>query len=361
MAQPLCRYFNKCNGCSLQHIDYEVQIEHKKQKAEKALGIGRVEVFQGSPYNYRNRLDLLFGKDSLGLRAKNSPSTVIDIERCEIVNEGVNELITEIRKHFLKNTFTSLKSLILRVSSMEKSIVFLLSRKESDLKNAIDSIRDFSKSTIADNVSVAYEGEDNSDLVQDAFLIKGNELMKEKIMGKEFSYSLTGFFQTNTEIAEKMNKFCNDIILKEDTKKNALIDLYGGVGVFGIVNANLFKEVAVVDNDFASMNASNFNVEKNEAKNIKVYNIDAQYVKRVSFKEPFYAIIDPPRSGMHQKTIEYLKVSKPQKIIYVSCNLEQLRKDIAKFKNYELGRTALFDMFPQTNHIEMIVEMNLKK
>ncbi|MBS3161724.1 23S rRNA (uracil-5-)-methyltransferase RumA, partial [Candidatus Woesearchaeota archaeon] len=70
-----------------------------------------------------------------------------------------------------------------------------------------------------------------------------------------------------------------------------------------------------------------------------------------------YVITDPPRSGMHPKTIQQLNVIKPEVIIYISCNIEQLGKDLEKFPGYKIKNAAMFDMFPQTNHIEAIVEM----
>jgi tRNA/tmRNA/rRNA uracil-C5-methylase (TrmA/RlmC/RlmD family) len=68
-------------------------------------------------------------------------------------------------------------------------------------------------------------------------------------------------------------------------------------------------------------------------------------------------ITDPPRSGMHPDTVIDLNKRKPKAIIYISCNIQQLSKDIPKFYDYDLKSAALFDLFPQTPHCEGVVEL----
>ena len=82
-------------------------------------------------------------------------------------------------------------------------------------------------------------------------------------------------------------------------------------------------------------------------------------IKNLQLKKPFVVIIDPPRTGMHNETIATLNKLLPLSIIYVSCNINQLRKDIPKFKQYNIKDVALFDQFPQTNHMEAVVELML--
>jgi len=89
--------------------------------------------------------------------------------------------------------------------------------------------------------------------------------------------------------------------------------------------------------------------------------LDAKNLKKLKFIQPLFVITDPPRSGMHPKTIEQLNILKPEIILYVSCNVEQLAKDIIKLKDYKIKSAAIFDLFPQTNHIEVIIELVKQK
>ena len=60
---------------------------------------------------------------------------------------------------------------------------------------------------------------------------------------------------------------------------------------------------------------------------------------------------------MHKDAITQLKALNPEVIIYVSCNAQQLKKDILKFSNYEIKSVGMFDLFPQTPHVETVVEL----
>ncbi len=75
-----------------------------------------------------------------------------------------------------------------------------------------------------------------------------------------------------------------------------------------------------------------------------------------------YAVItDPPRTGMHPRTIEELNKLAPDVMIYISCNTQQLAKELPKFKKYTVKSAAIFDLFPQTPHVEAIVELVKKQ
>jgi 23S rRNA (uracil1939-C5)-methyltransferase len=89
--------------------------------------------------------------------------------------------------------------------------------------------------------------------------------------------------------------------------------------------------------------------------------LDAMQLKKLDLPDSLFVITDPPRSGMHEKTIEQLKKLRPKVIVYVSCNVVQLGKDLPKFKDYRIRSAALFDLFPQTPHSEAVVELVLKE
>jgi len=73
MTEPLCKYFNECGGCSLQHIDYNIQVENKKKNLINFIKFSKIDdikVFSGNPYYYRNRMDMIFHKKGIGFRKK---------------------------------------------------------------------------------------------------------------------------------------------------------------------------------------------------------------------------------------------------------------------------------------------------
>ena len=183
------------------------------------------------------------------------------------------------------------------------------------------------------------------------------ETLTENYLGKKFGFSAFGFFQNNTEVAEMMLKYVHEIFSGYDIKNTQLLDLYGGVGTFGIINADLFENVVIVESYKPSVDMASINVTNNKIDNVSAVCLNAKSMGRIKFNDKLFVITDPPRSGMEQKTIDTLKKLKPEVIIYVSCNAEQLGKDIKKFKEYTIRSAALFDMFPQTRHCETVVEL----
>ena len=158
-------------------------------------------------------------------------------------------------------------------------------------------------------------------------------------------------------MAEKMLEYVHALLGKHDTKQAALLDLYGGVGTFGIILADLFQSVTTVESVPSCVKAAEKNIAENKVPNVKATLLDAMQLKKLTLQKPLFVVTDPPRSGMHPKTIQQLNVLQPEVIIYVSCNIQQLAKDLPKFKNYQIKSAALFDLFPQTPHVEAIVEL----
>ncbi len=367
MATPLCEYFGKCGGCSLQNVDYNQQVENKKRFLQKSIDFEDVKVFSDKEYFYRNRMDLIFTKHGIGFRQKNNYAQVVDIEKCVIADEKLNILISEVRKFFKNTDYFDLKRksgtfrfAVIRTPSEDSSISFVLNEDSTRLSDAIEKITEFSKITSANNIIVTYVPCNTDESISsEFFLVKGNDNLTETLIGKKFSYSAQGFFQNNTVMAEKMQMYCSELLKSYETKNAYLLDLYAGVGTFGIINAELFKEITIVESFKGCIDSAEINIKENNVKNAKAIMLDAEKIKRLTLKTPLFVINDPPRSGMHNKTIEELNRIKPQVIIYVSCNINQLAKELVKFKRYRIKSAALFDLFPQTNHAEAIIELEL--
>ena len=363
--EPKCQYFGNCGGCALQKISYPEQVEGKRLAVSKAIDFPDVKAFFSEPYNYRNRMDMLFFSGGLGLRRKNDWSAVVDIEQCPIASLEVNQLISEIRSFFrdidafdLKRHTGTYRYTVIRATSSTSSVSFVLSDSSSRLKEAVEKIKEFASATTAKNVLITYSPPETDESISaDFFVVKGNENLKENLLGCSFQFSAQGFFQNNTAMAAKMQEYCNGLIRSYDTKHAHLLDLYGGVGSFGIVNSPLFKTVTIVEGDKHCIDSAQLNISENKVKNARAVLMDAAQLKKLELGSPLFVVTDPPRSGMNPKTIEELKQLSPEVIIYISCNVEQLGKDVKKFRKYKIKSAAMFDLFPQTRHSEAIVEL----
>ena len=365
MATQLCPYFGKCGGCSSQHLDYNIQLENKKKALAHAVQFQDIKVFSGKEYYYRNRMDMIFHATGIGLRKRSEWYTLIDVEKCVIANERVNDLIQEVRDFFKEADYFDIKKksgtfryAVIRASDEDSSISIVLNSESKRITEAIEKVKEFALQTTANNVVATYVPSNSAESISDDFfVIKGKDMLTKKYIGRQFFYSVQGFFQNNDEMAEKMHEYCNELLKNYNTKDANLLDLYGGVGTFGINNAELFKGTTIIESLKQCIDAANINIKVNNIQNIKAILLDAIQLKKAQLSRPLFVITDPPRTGMHQKTIEQLKMLKPEVIIYISCNTEQLKKEVLKFKQYKVKSAALFDLFPQTNHSEAIVEL----
>src|SRR3989338_5483120 len=342
IIKPLCKYFKKCNGCTAQHIPYSLQLENKRNRVEHATGSKDIKVYAGHEYYYRNRMDFIVSKGQLWLRGING---FVQTDECVISDKRINDLLQEARNFFKDNFPDSMRFVVIRATKT-CSISFVC--KDA---SAMSIIQDFAKISTADNVLIAYGSESISD---DYVVLKGSPYLLEEFNGIPFYYHSQSFFQINSEVATMMHQHCHTI-LKKYAPQPCLLDVYGGVGCFGILNADLFKSVIIVENAPLSVKAAFLNIK--HISNGSVIEADARQIKKMQHGS--IVILDPPRSGMDQKVIQALKEVKPKVIIYISCNIVQLKKDLTKFKEYKMKSVALFDLFPQTPHIETMVELAL--
>ncbi|MFQ5474679.1 MAG: class I SAM-dependent RNA methyltransferase [Candidatus Nanoarchaeia archaeon] len=366
--EPKCKYFRRCGGCSSQHIEYATQVENKRRLLQSCMD-HEVAVFFGEPYWYRTRMDMIFHPKGLGFRKKGQWFTTVDIEECPISNERLNALMKEIREFFpnpdafdVKKHSGTFRYAVMRTPQKDSSISFVLNGDSSRINAAVAQIKKFAKKTAAENVIVTYCPYNRDVSVSDDyFVVKGSDFLKEEYLGKKFVYSVQGFFQNNHQMAERMIAYVHGLLKKYETKDANLLDLYGGVGPFGIICADLFGSVKIVESVESCIDAAKKNIVENRVENAEALVMDAKNLRKVKLDAPLFIITDPPRTGMHQKTIARLNELKPEVMIYVSCNINQLRRELPRFVDYEIKSAVVFDLFPQTPHSEAVVELVRKK
>src|SRR3989338_781706 len=166
MATPLCPYFNVCNGCACQHIDYGRQLDNKKSGLKHAIEYKEIEIYADKEYFYRNRMDFLFFENGIGFRQK-EPAKRVDVEQCVIANEAINKLLKELRSFFKesidafdnKKKSGTLRYAVIRApqnNSKESSISFVLNSESTKIAETIQKIKQFAEITTAENVLITY-------------------------------------------------------------------------------------------------------------------------------------------------------------------------------------------------------------
>jgi 23S rRNA (uracil-5-)-methyltransferase RumA len=365
MTEPLCPYFGKCGGCSSQHLDYTSQLEIKKDKLAKAIGFDDIQIFAGQEYGYRHRMDMIFHPEGFGFREKGSWRRAVDVERCSISNANLNLLIGEIRGFFRgiepfdpKQNKGTFRYAVIRTPPSDSSISFVVNTEAQNLNEARQTIARFAARTSAQNVLITYViPHRDVSVSEDYEVIKGTDIIKEDYLGRTFWYPIQGFFQNNHAMTEQMHGYCHELLKVYPTEKAHLLDLYGGVGTFGIINAGLFRHITTVESYEQAVKACLTNIEGNGITNLKPVLLDAKRLKRLELPQPLYVIADPPRSGIHPKTLKRLKELEPELILYISCNVKLLREELEQLDGHTIKSAALFDLFPQTPHQEAVLEL----
>ena len=365
MTDPLCPHFGRCGGCTYQNIPYEAQVAEKRRILEEASGFSDITVFTDSPYGYRNRLDMVIHPGGLGFRQKGKWYEIVDVDHCPIASPGMNALIREIREFFagadtfhIKKKIGTFRHAVIRVSTVDSAVSIVVNAESDRLQEGKERVYDFAKHTSANNVVIAFVSPDSGVSISETVeVVKGRDMMREEYLGHSFLYSIQGFFQTNSPLAEKMHEYTRSLLSKHATSDATLLDLYGGVGTFGIINADLFRQVFTVENFAGCVDAARENIAKNGISNGSAHLMDAKEAASLPLTRPLFAVVDPPRSGLHPKAIKAIRELAPEVIIFVSCNPKILKEELAAFEGYEIRSAALFDFFPQTPHAEAVLEL----
>lgn len=398
--EPICKYFGLCGGCSLQNLEYSKQLYIKRifiedafNRIAKLYGIEIPDVLPSDKiYFYRNKMEYSFAKRwlfknaeyteeqknfALGLHIPKVFEKVIHLDECFLQSEFSNKVRNFVAEflfdrkvsiHSLKNKQGLLKALTIRESNHtnEKMVSLITTRYVEKL---IDSLAEKFKSyfpEIESFVNIISSPDLSSTLPEKILTIYGKGFITEKLFDYEFEIFPNTFFQTNTAQAEKLFDVIIQYLIRKNAGKNKehyLIDLYSGVGVIGIILSRYFDKVFCYEEVYESVEAAKRNAKKNDISNIEFIrqNLNEGFsINNDLFGKKLTLVVDPPRSGLSQETINCILRLKPETIIYISCNPTTQARDIQNLKNiYRIKLLQPVDLFPQTLHVENIVILEI--
>ncbi len=302
-----CPYYEKCGGCHLGEMKYENTLEFKEEliKSEfKRNGIRDflyLGIISSSPYYYRNKITLHSDGAHLGLYKEGSHD-LVPIDKCLLVDERINQIIPTLPKD---------KKIMIRVSNI------------------------------------------------DGDMLTGDEKKKiiSAIGNRKFRISSKSFFQVNAEITKKLYDYIYETV--ESLNSKNVLDLYCGIGTIGIYIHDLVEKVLGIEIVKEAVEDANFNKKLNQLNHISFLCGDvSQYIERIKNQYDLI-IVDPPRSGLKMAVIKEVKRLNAKTIIYISCNKATLIRDLKLLEEkYRLQSLKLFDMFPNTYHVECVCVLN---
>ncbi len=384
---PLCPHFGICGGCSSQNVPYEQQLHIKEDEVKRLFEEAEVPFgdFMGiekSPaqWAYRNKMEFTFGdfqkggELTLGMHIKGSPFSIITVDNCKIVDEDYRKIISAVINYFKDKSLPYyrilshegyLRNLIIRKAKNTSEImvnIVTTTQMDFDLKEFCEVLK-----------SMEYEGELKSiihtfnDSLADAVIadkvevLYGEDHIREELLGVQFKISPFSFFQTNSEGAERLYTIVKDFM--GDAHQKVVFDLYCGTGTIGQIVAQDAEKVIGIELIEEAVVAANENAKLNGLNNCNFMAGDVAKVIQEIKDKPDIIILDPPRSGVHPKALEYVVKFDAKDIIYVSCNPKTLVNDLKylTYHGYEIEKTKLMDMFPNTPHVETVVKLTRTK
>lgn len=347
---PNCKYYNDCGGCNLLHMKYESTLNFKENKVkeiiDKFLGedvkINKILYSKNNQY-YRNKATFHVNK-KIGYYKKNS-NEIIEIDKCNILDEAINEILICIKENILLD---SIYEIVVRKSKYTSdSMVILKVSRDVDEKQIIETLKDKVTSIIL------YKNKKYK-------TIYGSNKLIEEMEEFKFQMSEDSFFQVNTEMAILLYKKVIEYI--QPKKEDSILDLYCGTGTIGIFVSNDVKKVTGIEINESAIKNAKENAKMNNISNIKFICKDSSKAV-LELKDKYDKIIvDPPRAGLDKNTIEFLKEAKAKTIVYVSCDPVTLARDLNLLKNiYHIEEITPVDMFPYTHHVECVCILKRKQ
>lgn len=364
-TEPRCKHFGRCGGCSLQHLTYESQLELKIELVKHAFNQVGLEA-ELSPIEavekwfYRNRMDYVVAPGpKVGLRKAGRWYKVVDLEECFLLSKGSTKVLNDFRE-FLKQE--ELAPYDLR--SREGLVRYLVLREGKNtgrrLAIVLTKDRGFPFETYAKRaqalgctaVALALNP-GPSDTSSGEVINYLGEPLTERVGGYEFSIRPYSFFQTNTRMAQTLV----EVVKEWAGDGEILLDLYCGIGLFGIVLHHEFSKVIGIESDPLAALDARANAKANGCENLVV--LEGAVEKELPGLEGDVAVVDPPRAGMHPRALSALISSGATTVIYVSCSPASMARDLGKLKHaFKLeGPILLLDMFPWTSHVELVAKL----
>ncbi len=379
-VKPRCEYYGRCGGCQMQHIDYNYQLEIKRDLVKEAFDkyfegkFGNVEfrntIGMENPWKYRNKTQLPTRHDGdkvvVGIYEKDS-NRLVYIDKCLIENKLISSTMNNILDYLTKASINvynprfrqgNLKYIVLRgfEDTNEVQATFVLNEAEHRL---INILKDVIKIDNVESVNYTINNDPKSvEIISGKVInIAGSEQIEGKLGHLNFKISPQSFFQLNSEQTTKLYDEIVKAINPQGTEK--VLDLFCGIGSIGLYLSKSVKEVRGIDiNKENILNAKIFAKDNNIDNSI--FYCDKILTKLHEFEKegftPDVVIVDPPRKGLELQLINYFQKSNIKKIIYVSCNPSTLAKNINHLSNYyKINYIQPLDMFPQTSNVECVV------
>ena len=378
-VKPFCPMHNVCGACSLQFIDYDAQLTFKKEILQDTFRSFNIDIEDVEPSpdtkEFRHKIQYPIRQTNVSKRIlagyfKPKSHDIVNIKYCPIQPSICDEIIDFIREtapmynidgYREKENKGLLRHIVIRSSvKTGKNLVVMVinsNKPNEKIKDFAQKLYDRFDSVIGVEANLNNK-KTNLILSDTTVSLIGRDYIEEDICEVTFKIGANTFFQVNPKSAENIFKFVKNYI-KETVPNPTILDAYAGISAFGLVMSDVAKSVTSVEENSASVKLAKEVARENGIENIELNCGDSEryFEDCINSRKSFdITILDPPRKGCSEKTLEYaLKLTK-SKIIYVSCNPATLARDLKYLTDNGavIERIKPFDMFCHTSHIETV-------
>ena len=357
-----------CPGAPWQGLDYGSQLDAKRGQVDDALRrIGGLDGFELDPvepaverWRYRNKLEYSFGEGEgellLGFHARGRWDRVVGVEDCLLASQRGNAARNQVRDWARAAGLEAydrrarrglLRNLVVREGRRSDQLQTRLVTSPGELPRPPVDLH-----TLIEGPSGGTEGPTG---------VLGNDRLHEELCGLRLEISPFAFFQTNTEMAERLYRLARDLAGLRGGER--VFDLYCGIGTLGLIMAGEAGEVWGLEIVPEAVQDAARNAAINEIGNARFVAASARTGIGPLLEQagrPDVMVLDPPRAGLSQKVVRRVIECEARRIVYVSCNPTTLAPNAAQLAQagYTLRRVTPVDMFPQTPHIECVAVLD---
>ncbi|MGN6586179.1 MAG: 23S rRNA (uracil(1939)-C(5))-methyltransferase RlmD, partial [Solirubrobacterales bacterium] len=313
-------------------------------------------------WRYRNKLEYSFGEEgdelTLGFHARGRWDLVVDVDDCHLACERGTEARNAVREWARAEAVPAfdprthrgvLRNLAVREGRRTGQVQTRLVTSEARFPRPPVDLH-----TVVENEAGGTDGPTG---------VLGEERLREELCGLEFEISHGAFFQTNTEMAERLYAVAGEFAGLSGSER--VFDLFCGIGTIGLTMARGAGEVWGLEIVPEAIEDAERNARANGIENAHFMAGNARTSVRPLVEKagrPDVVVVDPPRAGLSQKIVRRVIECGARKIVYVSCNPTTLAPNATQLTEagYRLARVRPVDMFPQTPHIECVALFELE-
>jgi 23S rRNA (uracil1939-C5)-methyltransferase len=360
-----CRHGGEpCPGAPWQGLPYERQLAEKARQVDDALRrLGGLDGFEleaaeaaVEQWRYRNKLEYSFGgRDGelvLGFHRRGKWADIVDVDDCRLASERNNAARNAVREWARAEGLAAYDRR--EGTGVVRNLVVREGRRTGQVQTRlVTSPASFARPPV--DLHTVIEGPGSGTHGPTGVL--GEEHLEEELAGLRFRISPTAFFQTNTEMAERLYGIAAEYADLSGGER--VLDLYCGIGTIALLLARSAGEVWGLESAPEALADAEENARRNGFTNARFVCAEARLGVRPLLEEagrPDVVVVDPPRAGLSKKVVRRVVECEASRIVYVSCNPTTLAPNAAQLvaAGYTLRRVRPVDMFPQTPHVECV-------